>query len=98
MGAVMHFLPGLRKFLNEHGEIYTVRRYRMGAANVTIDGVGVCRRTPMGVIHDMEQLRPYVALSGFGTVEDWWEKILSFIPETFEQSRVAKYLYHVVKV
>ena len=96
--GVMSFLPELKRFLLEHGEIYTVRRYRMAEACVEIDGVGKCRRVPLGKVSDMSQLEQFVAASGFDTVEAWWTKILSFIPEYVSQEKVAKYLYHVVRM
>lgn len=96
--GTMAFLPELRKFLLAHGEIYTVRRYRMGLAKVVVEGVGTCQRVPKGTVVDMDALRPWVSLSGFDTVEAWWDKILSFIPSATDQSRVAKYLYRVVRL
>jgi hypothetical protein len=91
-------LPELKRFLLERGEIYTVRRYRMSEAYVEIEGVGRCRRIPLGKVSDVSQLKQFVSASGFDTAEDWWSKILSFIPEYMSQERVAKYLYRVVRV
>jgi len=74
----MKFLPGLRKFLLEHGEIYTVRGYDMKPAWVDVVDVGRCRRVPLGRIYSREELEPYVALSGFSSLEDWCDKINEF--------------------
>ena len=74
----MKFLLELREFLLEHGVIYTVRGYDMKAAQVHVDGVGRCRRTPLGRIYTREELSPYVHLSGFSGLGDWCDKINEF--------------------
>ena len=74
----MKFLPELREFLCEHRTIYTVRGYDMKPAWVAVEGVGVCRRTPLGRIYNREELGPYVGLSGFLSLGDWCDKINEF--------------------
>lgn len=91
--GTMSFLPRLCEFLLEHGEIYTVRKYRMPEIDVSVSGVGVCMRHRLGRIADKEQLGQFVALSGFATADEWWKKILYFIP----LENAPKYLYHVVR-
>ena len=74
----MKFLPELREFLLEHKVIYTVRGYDMKPAWVDVEGVGRCRRTPLGEVHTREELASYVGLSGFLCLEDWADKINEF--------------------
>jgi len=88
----MKFLPFLEDFLWEKKEIYTVRKYKMDERDVEIDNVGVCRRIPLGEITDKMQLLEYKDLSGFSTLQDWWDKIQQFIP----YAGMKMYLYHVV--
>ena len=91
--AVMSFLPELRDFLKANGSIYTVRKYKMVEKDVEVEGVGLCHRIPIGTISSKEHLQSYVTLSGFPTVEEWWVKILQFIPRELD----TKYLYKVEK-
>ena len=89
----MRFLSFLKDFLREKGEIYTVRKYKMDEREVEIEGVGICRRIPRGIITNRKQLEPYYTLSGFPTLEAWCDKILELIPSDED----IKYLYHVVR-
>ncbi len=75
----MKFLPELRDFLREHGTIYTARGYDMRRAGVVVEGVGPCRRIPMGRVVIRDSLRLYVGLSGFSSLEDWCGKINEFV-------------------
>ena len=86
--AKMSFLPELREFLGEHKVIYTVRGYDMKPAWVSVEGVGRCRRTPLGRIRNHEELSPYVELSGFSSLGDWCDKINEFCYED-------KWLYRI---
>ena len=74
----MKFLPELRDFLRGHGTIYTVRGYDMRRAGVVVEGVGPCRRIPIGRVATREELGPYVHLSGFSSLGDWCDKINEF--------------------
>lgn len=74
----MKFLPKLRSFLREHNVIYTVRGYNMRLAWVYVDDVGVCRRFPLGRVHELEDLKSYVELSGFSSLKDWRAMITHF--------------------
>jgi len=87
----MSFLPELKNFLKVNKTIYTVRRYKMPAAVVAVEGIGRYKRLPMGTIETKEDLLPYVMQSGFNKVEDWWAKIEYFIPDPKD----IKYLYEV---
>ena len=91
--GTMNFLPELRKFLLARGEIYTVRKYRMPEIDVSVSGVGICTRTRPGRISNKAQLEQFVTLSGFATVDDWWAKILHFIPNEAD----PKYIYRIVR-
>jgi len=75
----MKFLPVLRSFLREHKVIYTVRGYDMRRAGVVVEGVGACRRIPLGRIYGRGDLASYVELSGFSSLEEWYNKIDEFI-------------------
>jgi len=88
--AEVKFLPELRDFLREHSVIYTVRGYDMRRAGVVVEGVGPCRRIPMGRVVVRDSLRLYVGLSGFSSLEDWCDKINEFVVS--DQSR---WLYKV---
>ena len=87
----MSFLPQLKAFLMGLGVIYTVRKYKMTDAIVEVADIGKCHRVPIGQISSKEDLEPYVAESGFSTVDDWWNKIKFFIP--YEDDPM--YLYKV---
>jgi hypothetical protein len=93
MARQMQFIPELRHFLRDYGEIYTVRKYDMTAAEVEVEEVGLCRRIPLGRIYGIQQLGPYLHLSGFYTLEAWWTKIGQFIPQMD-----SMFLYHVVRL
>ena len=73
----MRFMPELAEFLNEHGYIYTVRKFRYPLTEgcVEIDGVGRCQRARIGEASKKSDLEPYADRSGFKTVDDWWKKI-----------------------
>ena len=86
----MSFLPELKDFLLKNGFIYTVRKYKMSEALVEIEGVGQCRREPLGTIEAKAGLLPFIESSGFSTVDTWWKKIKYFIP-----GDDIKYLYRV---
>jgi len=75
----MKFLPELKEFLYEHKTIYTVRGYDMKPAWVHVEGVGRCRRTPLGRVCELGDLIPYVELSGFSSLRDWRAKIAEFV-------------------
>lgn len=88
----MRFMPMLKEFLLSNGEVYTVRKYKMVEKEVEVEGVGTCRRIPLGEITDKGQLLSHVPLSGFPTLQAWWNKIQQFIPYADDKM----YLYHVV--
>lgn len=87
----MSFIPELKAFLRERKVIYTVRKYKMGLAVVEVDGIGKCKRIPIGLIKSKDELGDYVRLSGFSSVDAWWAKIKYFIPNSTD----TKYIYKV---
>ena len=87
----MSFLPELKEFLTKGKLIFTVRKYKMSYAIVTIEGIGNCWRIPLGEIKNKESLSPYVKDSGFPSLEAWWTKIKYFTPA----AGVPLYLYRV---
>ena len=87
----MSFMPILKNFLRDHGVVYTVRKYKMVEKVVEVEGIGECRRIPLGSISKKEELLPYVELSGFDSVEAWWDKIRYFVPDVDS----TLYLYKV---
>ncbi len=93
MNTQMSFIPALKDFLLEKGVVFTVRKYRMEEKLVEVEGVGGCQRSPLGPISKKEDLLPYVELSGFPSVEDWWAKIRFFITDADS----PMYLYKVEK-
>ena len=74
----MTFLPELTTFLVIHKTIYTVRKYSYPSNVCSIEGVGVCTRIAVKRILCVEDLTPYVDLSGFKTAQEWWKKIRKF--------------------
>lgn len=87
----MSFMPQLKAFLRSNRVIYTVRKYKMVDAIVEIEGIGKCRRMPIGIIKRKEDLTDYVKESGFPTIDAWWTKIKHFIPINLD----IKYIYKV---
>ena len=47
---------------------------------VQVEGIGFCKRIPLGVLQDVGELAYYAHNSGFPTVEAWVDKIKSIIP------------------
>lgn len=93
----MAFMPRLTDYLNSTGLIYTVRKYKMKDALVSINSVGSCTRKYTGDITIKEDLNYFYTRSGFNTVEDWWntiEEINHWLP-TKEK---PMYLYKVEKI
>lgn len=88
----MRFVDFLIDFLQEKKEIYTVRRLYYGKAPevVYVEGVGGCKRVLVKEVRKEEELEPYVALSGFDSLDSWVRKIKEFNP-----SPGNLYLYHL---
>ena len=75
----MRFLPELQLFLKNSGRIYTLRGFNMQEADVNVENVGLCRRTPLGLVEDYNTLQTYVSTSGFSTLEAWIVKLRLFV-------------------
>jgi len=93
MDRTMAFIPELQDYLRKRGFIFTVRKYKMTDAYVMVKGVGKCHRIPLGEVKSRLDLVPFGWKSGFDTIDDWWDKIRQFIPDT----TVPMYLYSVTK-
>ena len=76
----MRFLPKLLDFLNQHGTIYTVRRYKYLTTEVYVEGVGRCKLSLIRCVSNRDELAYYVVGSGFDSVDEWWAAIRKFIP------------------
>lgn len=98
--TAMHFLPELQKYLNRHGIIYTVRRFKYdgdsdGVSYVYILDVGGCERTLTLEAVEFREIIPYANESGFDSPEDWWDKIKSI---NRHYPKAVLYLYKVRKL
>lgn len=78
----MEFAVGcVRECLCREGRVFTVRSYCLEGRFyriVQVDGVGLCWRELVGEVTCKEDLLKFVELSGFSTVDEWWNKIVSF--------------------
>lgn len=96
MAAPMHhiqFMPKLIQYLREHELIYTVRKYRLSNAVVTVTGTDIrCQREFIGEILAYKELEPFVCNSGFASLGDWSGMIDRFIRGD------DMYLYRVVVI
>ncbi|MFP3898190.1 MAG: hypothetical protein ACLFVD_02655 [Dehalococcoidia bacterium] len=79
----------VRECLLRHGQVYTARGYDMSCAHVWVDGVGRCYRRKLGEVRSVDDLRPFVRYSGFGSAEQWWRVLQGFV-----RGR-RSWLYHV---
>ena len=97
--AIMTFLEELEDFLNEHKEIYSVRRflYEANIRVVYIPDVGGCKRELIGEVKSAAELMPYYSKSGFDSVVAWWSKIKE-INRNHMGNGDKLYLYHIEKI
>lgn len=77
--SIMSFIPDLKTFLGERGEIYTVRHFNYRTRQCDVEGIGCCDRRLIRRVNSPIDLDPYVPLSGFSSREDWWSVIRRFI-------------------
>lgn len=63
-----------------YGRVFTVRSWAGYAQEslVEVDGIGKCRKVRIGKISSMKDIARYIKLSGFASVEEWWNKVCSF--------------------
>ncbi len=79
--ATMRFdVKCVRECLISAGRVFTVRSWRGYAVEsfVDVEGVGKCKKIRIGEISRKEDIARYVNLSGFGSVDEWWQKIEAF--------------------
>jgi hypothetical protein len=82
----------VKNHLDKSGVVFTVRGYDMKNKNVTVEGVGECKREKIKEIKRAVDLIEYVNQSGFLSVLTWWLQIGAFTAEG------KKYLYRVEKM
>ena len=80
----------VRECLLRLGHVYTVRAYDAAEGWVWVDGFGRCYRRQVTELQSVRDLEPFVTYSGFGSVQDWWQAILSF-----GNYRKRRWLYYV---
>lgn len=86
----MAFVPELARFLRTTGCIYTVRAYKYTGSVCEVEGTGKCTRSLVRQVYRLDELKEYVASSGFALPSEWFRAIRSFI-----KSGQAMYLYKV---
>jgi len=94
----MHFLPELEEFLQDHGEIYTVRKYLYPIKVCLVyinDSWESYKRRYIKEIHDIKDLEPYASLSGLETAGAWWSKIRFINRGLVPSPERPMYLYHI---
>lgn len=90
----MRFIPKLASHLQQHGIIYTVRRYQYSTEHTIVEAddfgsLEVTRRL-VSKIFNLSDLEPFVSQSGFSSTQAWWDMIRKFIP-----LREPMFLYEV---
>lgn len=90
--AEMSFFPTLKTFLENNGEIYTLRKYRYNDHLCLVAGVGGCERVcvEQGVVNST-MLEKYVSKSGFADAGQWFKTAV----EINKGFKGPYYLYHV---
>jgi len=70
----------VKECLINAGRVFTVRAWRGYAVEsfVDVEGVGKCKKIRIGEVSSKNDLASYVNLSGFGSVDEWWQKVQSF--------------------
>ena len=77
--TTMKFEPGrILDTLQDAGTVYSARGYLMKSKDIWVDGVGLCNRKFLKKINQASDLRPYLASSGFISIDDWWKDIQRF--------------------
>ena len=86
-------VPVVKKCLVECEQVYTVRKYetRDRFSVTEVNNVGSCMVEKIRPVLSMDGLNDYVPLSGFATLEQWWDKIIKFGAHN-------GWLYHVTKL
>lgn len=83
----------VKNCLVENKEVFTVRKYKSYGlvSAVKVEDIGMCRKEFIKIITDKKELLDYVKLSGFESLDDWFNKIRMFISEN-----ETMYLYRVI--
>ena len=82
----------VKNHLHKFGVVFTVRGYDMKNKNVTVEGVGECKREKIKEIKRAAELIEYVNQSGFLSLLSWWLQIDAFTDDK------KKFLYKVEKM
>jgi len=79
--------------LRDCEQVYTVRKYETkNKYSVTeVNNIGSCMVEKIMKVESISDLREFVPLSGFATLDQWWSKIVEFGAEN-------GWLYHVTKL
>lgn len=81
----------VRQCLDEKGVVYTVRGYDMKDGLVLVDYIGICERKKLKEVKEPKDLKEFVSLSGFKSIDDWWKAIKGLI----WQNNRRMYLYEI---
>ena len=67
----------VKEYLVKNKIVYMVRSWEgySSLSKVEFDGVGPCMKKRIMRVTGKGNLAKYLSLSGFGSLEDWWEKI-----------------------
>ena len=86
-------VPVVKKCLVECEQVYTVRKYetRDKFSVTEVNNIGSCMVEKIMQVESVDDLREFTPLSGFGSVYDWWDKVMQF-------NAVNGWLYHVTKL
>jgi hypothetical protein len=68
----------VKECLKVKGKVFSVRSYCLENCEVFVEGVGICRRIRGFEVKRKEELERFVKLSGFESVDEWWNKICEF--------------------
>jgi hypothetical protein len=68
----------VKECLRVKGKVFSVRSYCLENTEVFVEGVGICRRIRGFEVKGKEELERFVKLSGFESVDDWWNKVDEF--------------------
>ena len=70
--------PRVRQFLKEKGKVYTVRKFGDYNPTVLVEGIGTSKTKQVMQVNKWNDLKDFVAESGFETLDEWIEAIKSF--------------------
>jgi len=66
--------------LVNNGVVFTVRSWEGYSvlSKVAVDGIGFCMKKRLMRVTRKEDLKQYLSLSGFASLDDWWAKVRAF--------------------